>query len=179
MRQLGSTDLKRLHREWRHRPSPRLALLLDNVATPFNVGSILRTAAAERIDHLWMAGTTASPTLERTRKTALGSERFLSWTEVDTGEGGVSAARRDGYRVVGIELADEAVPLHDADLSGDVCLAVGHEDRGLNASCLAACDEVAFIPQLGRIGSLNVAVATAVAIYEARRRTWAGSPPND
>jgi tRNA (guanosine-2'-O-)-methyltransferase len=174
VKQLGSTDLKRLHREWRHRPAPRLALLLDNVATPFNVGSILRTAAAERVDHLWLAGSTASPVHERTRKTALGSERYLEWTAVDHAENGATSARAAGYRVVGIELADEAVPLYEADLSGDVCLALGHEDRGLTPACLTACDQVAFIPQLGRIGSLNVAVATAVAIYETRRRAWAG-----
>ncbi len=174
MKQLGSTDLKRLHREWRHRPAPRLALLLDNVATPFNVGSILRTAAAERVDHIWLAGTTASPTHDRTRKTALGSERFVEWTAVDNAEAGVASARAANYRVIGIELADEAVPLFDADLSGDVCLALGHEDRGLTPVCLAACDQVAFVPQLGRIGSLNVAVAAAVAIYETRRRIWAG-----
>lgn len=174
MKQLGSTDLKRLHREWRHRPAPRLALLLDNVATPFNVGSILRTAAAERVDHLWLAGTTASPTHDRTRKTALGSERFVAWTEVDGAEAGAAAARAAGYRVIGIELADEAVPLYEADLAGDICLALGHEDRGLTPACLAACDQAAFIPQLGRIGSLNVAVAAAVAIYETRRRAWTG-----
>ncbi len=174
MKQLGSTDLKRLHREWRHRAAPRLAVLLDNVATPFNVGSILRTAAAERVDQLWLAGTTASPTHDRTHKTALGSERFVDWTTVGNAETGVASARAEGYRVIGIELADEAVPLFDADLSGDVCLALGHEDRGLTPGCLAACDQVAFIPQLGRIGSLNVAVAAAIAIYEIRRRTWAG-----
>jgi tRNA (guanosine-2'-O-)-methyltransferase len=49
---------------------------------------------------------------------------------------------------------------------------VGHEDRGVPAATLASCDEVAFIPQLGRIGSLNVATATAIALYEVRRRAW-------
>ena len=54
-----------------------------------------------------------------------------------------------------------------------MCLAVGHEDRGLSRAVLDACTEVAFIPQLGRIGSLNVASAAAIAIYETRRREWA------
>jgi len=173
VRPLGSTDLKRLHREWRRRTSGRVALLLDSVQTPFNVGSILRTAAAERVDHVWLTGSSASPTHDRTRKTALGSERFLTWTEVDAPSEAADEIRADGYRLVGIELADEAVALHDADLSGDVCLALGHEDRGLSAACLAACDAVAFIPQLGRIGSLNVSTAAAIAIYETRRRSWA------
>lgn len=172
MKALGSTDLKRLHREWRHRTSGRVAILLDSVQTPFNVGAIIRTAAAERVEQLWLTGSSAPVTHPQTRKTALGSERFLACTEIETITEAVDAVRSAGYRLVGIELADDAVPLHDAELGGDVCLALGHEDRGLSAACLAACDTVAFIPQLGRIGSLNVATAAAIAIYETRRRSW-------
>jgi len=183
-RQLGSTDLKRLHREWRRRTADadgssaggtmaRLALLLDNVATPYNVGSILRTAAAMRVDHVWLAGASALPTHDRTRKTALGAERYLAWSHVELGATAVEEARAQGYLVVGIELADGAVPLPEAALGGDVCMAFGHEDRGLSAACLDTCDQVAFVPQLGRIGSLNVATAASIAIYEARRRAWA------
>ncbi|MCU1350892.1 MAG: rRNA methyltransferase [Acidimicrobiales bacterium] len=174
MKSLGSTDLKRLHREWRRRTEGRVALLLDNVATPFNVGSILRTAAALRVEEVWLAGSTADPHHERTRKTALGSDRFLTFHRVEQPHDAVAAARAAGYRVVGLELADDAVPLHEADLAGDVCLVVGHEDRGLTADSFAGCDQVAFIPQLGRIGSLNVATATAIALYEVRRRAWTG-----
>ena len=172
MKQLGSTELKRLHREWRRRTEGRVALLLDSVQTPFNVGSIERTAAAMRVDDVWLSGSTADPDHERTRKTALGSDRFLTFHRVESPVAAVEAARATGYRIVGIELADDAVPLPDADLDGDVCLLVGHEDRGLSAATLAVCDQVAFIPQLGRIGSLNVATATAIALYEVRRRAW-------
>lgn len=172
MKPLGSTDLKRLHRDWRRRTDARLALVLDSVQTPFNVGAILRTAAALRVDHVWLAAATAPASHDRTAKTSLGADRFLACTTTETAAEAVAAASAEGYRVVGIELADEAVPLHDADLAGDVCLAVGHEDRGLSAGCLAGCEQVAFIPQLGRIGSLNVATATSIALYEARRRAW-------
>ena len=61
MKQLGSTDLKRLHREWRRRTEGRVALLLDSVQTPFNVGAIERTAAAMRVDDVWLSGSTADP----------------------------------------------------------------------------------------------------------------------
>jgi len=174
VKQLGSTDLKRLHREWRRRTEGRVALLLDSVSTPFNVGAIERTAAAMRVDDVWLSGSTADPDHDRTRKTALGSERFLTFHRVESAVAAVDAARAAGYRVIGIELADDAVALPDAELSGDVCLVVGHEDRGLATAVLGACDQVAFIPQLGRIGSLNVATATAIALYEVRRRAWTG-----
>lgn len=175
MKSLDGTGLKRLHREWRRRTTGRLALLLDNVQQPYNVGAILRLAAAYRVEHLWLVGATASPAAPTVGKTALGSERYLSWTTAERAGPALDELRDDGWRLVGIELADDARPIHDARLGHQVCLAVGHEDRGLSRPVLDACAEVAFIPQLGRIGSLNVASAAAIAIYEARRQEWAAS----
>jgi tRNA (guanosine-2'-O-)-methyltransferase len=172
MRQLDGTGLKRLHRDWRHRTSRRVALLLDSVQTPYNVGSILRLAAAYRVEHLWLAGATASPGHPGTRKTSLGSDRFLTWTTVPSAADAADAAKEAGFRLVGIELADGARPLHELQLPDAVCLALGHEDRGLSAAGLAACDDVAYLPQLGRIGSLNVGAAAAIALYETRRQEW-------
>ena len=172
MKQLNPTELKRLHREWRRRTEGRLALVLDSVQTPYNVGSILRMAAAYRVDHLWLGGASAAPTHPGTRKTALGSDRFVTWSEVDRSEDAVAEARDDGYRVVGIELAHGAVPMHELDLAGSICLVLGHEDRGLSAACLQVCDQLAYLPQLGKVGSLNVAAAAAIALYEVRRQEW-------
>ena len=173
-RPLDGTGLKRLHREWRRRTVGRVALVLDGVSSSYNVGSILRTAAAERVEHLWFTATATGPTHPAVRKTALGSEKFLTWTIGGTGAECVEAARADGWRVVGVELTEEAVPLHALDLtSAPVCLVIGHEDRGLAVATVAACDAVGFVPQLGRVGSLNVAVAAAIALYETRRQEWA------
>jgi tRNA (guanosine-2'-O-)-methyltransferase len=171
-RQLDPTDLKRLHRSWRRRHAAPVALILDHVQSPFNVGSILRTAAAFRVDHLWLVRDTASPANPKTSKTALGSQRFVEWSWRDTAAEAASAARDEGFRIVGLELTDDAVPLPDLAVGHPVCLVIGHEDRGLPPASLAACDDVAYIPQLGRIGSLNVATATAIALYELRRRDW-------
>ena len=71
-----------------------------------------------------------------------------------------------------MELASGAVPLFDAPLDGPVCLAIGNEDHGCSPATLSAVHGVAYIPQVGRVGSLNVAVAAAVALAEARRREW-------
>ena len=176
MKNLGDTDLKRLHRHWRRRTGGRLALLLDSVQTPFNVGAIVRTAAAERVEHLYVAGASASPDHPRSRKISLGTERSVPWTGYAAAETAVAAVREAGLFLLGIELADGAVPLHEVDLPADVCLALGHEDRGLSARTLDACDAVAFVPQLGRGGSLNVAAAAAIAMYEVRRREWSCPP---
>jgi tRNA (guanosine-2'-O-)-methyltransferase len=176
-RQLDGTGMKRLHRDWCRRTTGRVALLLDGVSSSYNVGSILRTAAAERVEHLWFTEKATPPEHPAVRKTALGTERYLTWTIGGTGASCVAAAQAAGWRVVGIELAEGAVPLHSLTLVGEpVCLALGHEDHGLAAATLEACDDVAFVPQLGKVGSLNVAVAAAVAVYETRRQEWTAEP---
>jgi len=173
-RQLGMTEVKRLNRDWRKRTDGRLSLLLDNVGQPFNVGSIIRTAAAFGVERVWLCGSTAAPAHPSARKTALGTDRLITFEEVPAAGAAAQAARADGYRVVVIELADGAVALHEAPLAGDICLAVGNEDHGCSAALLAAADLVAYIPQPGKVGSLNVATATAIALAEARRQEWAG-----
>ena len=171
--QLRGTELKRLHRTWRRRSGGRLALLLDDVGNPYNVGSITRSAAAFGVDHLYLAGSSVSPRAPKAAKTALGTDRYLQWSEHPTVTDAITAAHRDGYRVVGVELADPASPLADLDLSVDVCLVLGHEERGISTTGLSACDAIGYVPLVGRVGSLNVATAAAIACYEVRRQGWA------
>ncbi len=173
MRQLDGTGLKRLHREWRRRTGGRVALVLDGLGTPANVGSIIRTAAAYGVERVWLAAATPDPSAPGVARTALGCDRYLRFERADTGAAAVAAARAGGFEVVALELAEGAVPLHQRAVGEAVCLALGHEDHGLAKATLAACDAVAYLPQVGRVGSLNVAVAAAVALYEVRRQGWA------
>jgi tRNA (guanosine-2'-O-)-methyltransferase len=173
-RQLSPTEVKRLNRSWRRSSRARVSLLLESVSQPFNVGSIIRTAAAFGVERVWLCGDSADPAHPSARKTALGTGRFLALERESLGAA-ADAIRAEGLRLVAIELAHTAVPMHEAALDGDICLALGNEDRGCSASLLAAADQVAYIPQLGRVGSLNVAAAAAIALAEARRREWASA----
>jgi tRNA (guanosine-2'-O-)-methyltransferase len=170
MPQLNGTGLKRLHRSWRRENTFRLAVLLENVQSPFNVGSIIRTAAAMGAESLYLVGGTPAPRASSVQKTALGTDRYLQTQTFATVAEAVAKARADGYRIVALELADEAVALSTTDLATDVCLLVGHEDRGVTAEALSLSDVIGFVPQLGRVGSLNVASALAVGCYEVRRQ---------
>jgi tRNA (guanosine-2'-O-)-methyltransferase len=171
-RQLGQTEVKRLNRSWRRATQARVCLLLESVSQPFNLGSIVRTAAAFGVEQVWLCGDTADPMHPSARKTALGTGRHLRFEQVAGSAAAATAVRSAGLRLVAIELADGAVPLHEAGLHGDVCLALGNEDRGCSPGLLAAADQIAYIPQVGRVGSLNVAAAAAIVLAEARRREW-------
>jgi len=175
--QLRSTDLKRLHRDWRRRTDGRLAIILDGVQSPFNVGAIVRTAAAMRVEVLYVAGGSTGPAHPQARRLSMGTERYLEVVETGTARQAVEAARARGFLVLGLELTDTAVALHQLNPAPDVCLVVGNEDHGLGRETLAAVDATAYIPQLGKVGSFNVATAAAIALYELRRQEWAASPP--
>ena len=152
-------------------------MLLDSVSQPFNVGSIIRTAAAFGAEHIWLCGNSAPPDHPSARKTALGTQR-LRQLGARAGPGG-RRPRRPPRRACGSSRSSwPPAPCRCTrpPLDGDICLALGNEDHGCSAALLAAADVVAYIPQLGRVGSLNVAAAAAIALAEARRRHGIGSP---
>src|ERR1700729_1268039 len=95
-RQLRPTDVKRLNREWRRRTEGRLALLLDSVGQPFNVGSIIRTAAAFGVESVWLCGNTPDLDLPAVGKTALGTDRFLSASRTPSAAAAAKSAAGDG-----------------------------------------------------------------------------------
>jgi tRNA (guanosine-2'-O-)-methyltransferase len=178
-RQLGQTEVKRLNRTWRRATQARVCLLLESVSQPFNLGSIIRTAAAFGVEHVWLCGNTADPTHPSVRKTALGTGRLLSFEQTAGPAEAAAEIRSAGMRLVAVELAEGAVPLHQAVVGGDICLALGNEDRGCSPALLGMADEIVYIPQIGRVGSLNVAAAAAIVLAEARRREWEVRQPDD
>ena len=91
-RQLGPTEVKRLNRSWRRATEARVCLLLESVSQPFNVGSIIRTAAAFGVERVWLCGDTADPMHPSARKTSLGTGRFITFEPV---AGPAAGRRRD------------------------------------------------------------------------------------
>lgn len=172
MKPLTPTELKRLHRDWRRKTDLTLGLILDGVQSPFNVGSLFRSAAAYKVDSMWLVPPTPDPSHTKVAKTALGCERLVNWETMPSGVEAVAAAAELGMTTVAVELTANAVPMFDLALGNSICLVLGHEERGVHAATLDVVDHVAFLPQLGKVGSLNVAQAGTVALYEAARQQW-------
>ena len=166
-----------MHRERRRNTDGRVALILEDVQNPFNVGAIVRTAAAMGVDHVWLVGATPPLSHPKVQKTALGTQRYLTWTTtevfadaVDRSEGRGLRRRRCRTRRRGAShCPSSSSPMTSRSV-------MGHEDRGLSKVALALCDQIAYVPQLGKVASLNVGTAAAIAIYEIRRRAWPAAP---
>ena len=173
MKPLTPTELKRLHRTWRRKTDLSLGLILDGVQSPFNVGSLFRSAAAYKVGPMWLVPPTPDPSHAKVAKTALGCERLVDWQVAPTGVEAVQAAKQLGMTTVAIELTHSSKPMFDVKLGQSVCLVLGHEERGVHSNTLDVVDHVAFLPQLGKVGSLNVSQAGTVALYEAARQQWA------
>jgi tRNA G18 (ribose-2'-O)-methylase SpoU len=148
--------------------SPRLVVALDRVANAENLGVIARNSAAFAVAALVVGETSSSPWLRRAVRVSMGTVFRLrvhfAQSLVDT----LTALGAQGFLTVAA--APDGDPLHAADLAGDCCVVLGHEEHGLRPEVRAACARVLAIPMPGGVDSLNVSSAAAVLLYEAWRQ---------
>lgn len=152
-------------------PAVQLDVLLDNIRSAWNVGSMLRTSDGAGVRKVHLCGVTALPDNPKVAKTSLGAEKSLPWS---FSANGVSAARElkdEGMRLWALEGGPRSTSLFDSmdDIPGSpIVLAVGNELSGVDPGILDLCDRVVCLPMQGVKGSLNVAVAFGIAVYFIR-----------
>jgi 23S rRNA (guanosine2251-2'-O)-methyltransferase len=150
-------------------PSRRLRLVLHNVRSLWNVGAMFRTADALQVETLHLCGFTGTPPRKEIEKTALGADAWVPWHHHAQVEDCLQQLRRDGWTLLALELTPSAIPLHTyVPTSDKLCLVVGHEISGVADSLCQRCDVTVQIPMLGHKESLNVAVATGIALHQLR-----------
>jgi 23S rRNA (guanosine2251-2'-O)-methyltransferase len=150
----------------RYTPAVPLTVVLDDVRSLHNVGSVFRSADAFGLAAVWLVGITGRPPHRDIRKTALGADGWVPWRGFADRAEALAAARQEGLAVWALEQAPGSVAL-DAfrpSAEGPAALWLGHEVRGVDAAVLDAADAVLEIPQYGRKASLNVSVAAGVAM---------------
>ena len=155
-------------------PSPRLFVALDGLTNAENVGLIVRNCAAFGVQALLWDGSSASPFLRRSVRNSMGTIFKLPVVETPALAPTLSFLRARGFRVLAAHPQKEQRWVGDADFSGDCCVVLGSEGHGLSAPVLAACQEAVAIPMENGVGSLNVASAAAVFLYEAARQRRKG-----
>lgn len=169
MRKLSNEELGRLSPEaYRSAEKFRLVLLLDNVRSMYNVGSVFRTADAFRIEKIWLCGFTPKPPHREIHKTALGATETVSWgTSIDPA-GVAGRLREEGYHLVCVEQTDRAVQLHRwrPPAGKPLVLIFGNEVEGVRQELVALSDEAVEIPQYGTKHSFNIAVSTGIVLWD-------------
>jgi tRNA G18 (ribose-2'-O)-methylase SpoU len=146
-------------------------LILHNIRSNHNVGSIFRTADGAGVSKIYLTGYTPAPLDEFKRvnneivKTALGAEQSVEWEKQENILDLITELKKDGYQIWALEQNDKSVDYSKVKLTGKTALIVGNEVGGVEAEVLAECDQIIEIPMRGGKESLNVAVATGVAIF--------------
>lgn len=144
-----------------------LRLVLDNIRSLNNIGSMFRTSDAFLVDRIHLCGITATPPSVEIHKTALGAEDSVDWEYHATTMEAIDSLRREGYTVCALEQVKESVPLDEFEVrpGEKYAIVVGHEVDGVDPEIVDTCDYAIEIPQMGTKHSLNVAVSAGLALW--------------
>jgi 23S rRNA (guanosine2251-2'-O)-methyltransferase len=149
-------------------PAVIIDVLLDNLRSTLNVGSIFRTADGAGVNHIYCCGTTPTPQHAKIAKTSLGAEGFTPWSYHPNALDQVKFKRDSGYQIISMEAADSSKSLFTtapASKRSPTLLVLGNEVSGIDPEIIQFSDQVLYIPMQGKKSSLNVAVAFGIAVY--------------
>ena len=149
-----------------------LVVVLDNVRSLNNIGSVFRTADAFRLQRICLCGITATPPHRDIHKTALGAEDSVAWQYFDSTSDCVEQLKREGYKVYAVEQVDDSVMLHQfaAPSGNPMAIIFGNEVEGVDEALLPLCEGSIEIPQFGTKHSLNISIAAGILIWEMWRQ---------
>ncbi len=177
LRKLKITELNRMDADdFKKSDKLPLVVVLDNVRSLHNIGSVFRTADAFRVECIYLCGITATPPHPEMHKTALGAEYTVDWKHVDNTLDAVNNLKEEGYIVYSIEQAQGSIMLNDLQLDPEKKYAVvmGNEVKGVEQAVINNSDGCIEIPQYGTKHSLNVSVTTGIVIWDLFNKLRAG-----
>lgn len=142
-------------------------VVLDNVRSHLNVGSIFRTADAYRVSKIYLCGITGTPPHRDIQKTALGATDTVKWEYIQQTEDAVSKLKSEGYCIASVEQVESACMLDDFKTNNEkIALVFGNEVEGVSQHIINTSDFIIEIPQFGTKHSLNIAVSAGIVIWE-------------
>jgi len=169
MRKLLNSELERKTVEqFRASRKTPLIIVLDNVRSQSNVGSVFRTADAFLVEAVYLCGITAQPPHREIQKTALGATESVDWKYFTSTVEAAAELKKSGYILMAVEQAEGAVELQDAVIEKDkkYALIFGHEINGVGQEIVDLCDICVEIPQFGTKHSFNIAVSAGIVLWE-------------
>jgi tRNA G18 (ribose-2'-O)-methylase SpoU len=172
MRKLGMPELGRKSvEEFKKAEKFPIIVLLENIRSAYNVGSVFRTADAFLIQAIYIIGYSARPPHKEIKKTALGAEETVEWKYFKTSAEAIADLKVNGFNIYAVEQTEGSILLHEFRHKKNKKIAVlfGNEVTGVEQSTIHLCDGCVEIPQLGMKHSLNIATAAGVVLWELVR----------
>lgn len=145
-------------------------VVLDNIRSAYNVGSIFRSSDAGAVEHIHLCGMCAHPPHKKLEKTALGAFEYVPWTYYERTVDALDALGERGIHRLAIETTEQGCKITECPLPKPVAIVFGNEVTGINQRVMRRCDAAAYIPMMGFKNSMNVATAFGVVLYEVLRR---------
>ena len=168
-RKLKNSELKRINKtEFKSSKKTPLIVILDNIRSLNNIGSVFRTSDAFLIEKIYLCGITAKPPHKDIHKTALGATDSVEWEYIDDTLALVNLLKSEGKVVVSIEQAEESVSLEEFRTKPNTSYAIifGNEVKGVAQEVVSASDYIVEIPQYGTKHSLNISVSCGLVIWD-------------
>ena len=171
MRKLSMGELNRKSvEEFRQSDKIPVIVVLENIRSAYNVGSVFRTADAFLIEAIYICGYSAKPPHKEIKKTALGAEDTVSWTHFLQSADAIAQLRNEQYEVYAVEQVENSISLEKLNPGKNkIAFVFGNEVTGVEQSTIQLCDGCIEIPQLGMKHSLNIATAAGVVLWEIVR----------
>jgi tRNA G18 (ribose-2'-O)-methylase SpoU len=172
MRKLKLEELNRISVEdYKESSKTPVVVVLDNIRSLHNVGSIFRTSDALRLEAVYLCGITSTPPHKEIHKTALGAEDSVDWHFFKETMEAVKKLKKDGYLLIGLEQVEGSTDLRNftPDTQKKYAIILGHEVRGIDQQVVDACDLCLEIPQYGTKHSFNVSVSGGIVLWELAR----------
>lgn len=173
MQKKAMDELKRLNPEdFKASSKTPITVVLENVRSMHNVGSVFRTCDAFRIEELLLCGYTPKPPHRDIHKTALGATESVSWKDFDHASVAVDALKSAGYKVYAIEQVHNSISLEkfEPDTQEKIAVVFGNEAEGVSQDLLRQCDGCIEIPQFGSKHSFNISVAAGIVLWELYKK---------
>jgi len=151
-------------------PRNPIHVVLDNLRSAYNVGSVFRTGDAAAVEHIHLCGMSAHPPHRKIEKTSLGAFEYVPWTYYERTSAALDHLRAAGIPIAAIEAHPQAVPHVNFDWPRPVAVVFGNEVAGINDKTLDQCDAVVCIPMSGYKHSINVATVAGIILFEILRK---------
>ncbi|MBE6299338.1 MAG: RNA methyltransferase [Bacteroidales bacterium] len=169
MKKLSVIELDRVSKEeFKTIDKTPLVVVLDNIRSLNNVGSVFRSSDAFKLEKIYLCGVTATPPNAEIHKTALGAEDSMEWEYEEDTKSVVAKLKQEGYKIFAVEQVQNSIMLDrvELDKTNKYVLILGNEVKGVQQEVVDMCDFAVEIPQFGTKHSLNVSVAAGIVIWE-------------